>query len=446
MSQAGGNSGSSGGSGSITRINGDSGFVTGPVINLLAKGAAGSTVAFTGDSLTNMVLTVTSGVGNTLMGDIAGNPTLTGTQNTGLGALVGAALTSGSQNCFFGVGSGGVATSAIGNSFYGGSSGAGITSGTRNSLVGFQCAQAAQTSTRLICIGFQAGSAYTTSESSNIIIGNSGVLAESNVIRIGSQGSGTGQQSTCYVAGITGVTTTNTQLVTINSSTGQLGSAASTFFSSISVQVFTSNGTYTPTAGTKYVTVEMVSGGGGGGGAAANATGSSAAGGGGASGYVRKTYPVATITGQSVTVGAGGAGGTAGANNGTGGTASVLGALVTVNGGSGGVGGTNVAPTLQKASFGGNGGGSGAGDFFTVGMAGGTGTAFGGFSVPGFGASSIFGGGAMSANSPSTVTSAAGVAASLYGSGGSGAGGGADNTARAGGAGSPGIVIFTEYA
>lgn len=76
-----------------------------------------------------------------------------------------------------------------------------------------------------IAIGSDAGQNYASSESNNIVIGNDGVLADNNVIRIGTQGSGVSQQNTCFIAGIVGVTTSNSQMVTINSSTGQLGAA-----------------------------------------------------------------------------------------------------------------------------------------------------------------------------------------------------------------------------
>lgn len=77
-----------------------------------------------------------------------------------------------------------------------------------------------------ISLGFSAGSANTTG-SDNITIGNVGVAAEANVIRIGTQGSGAGQQNTCFVAGIAGVTVANSAAVLIDTTTGQLGTVAS---------------------------------------------------------------------------------------------------------------------------------------------------------------------------------------------------------------------------
>ncbi len=78
-----------------------------------------------------------------------------------------------------------------------------------------------------IAIGLSAGTAFTTSESSNIIIGHAGVIADDNTIRIGDQGSGTAQQDLTFIAGITGVAVSNKNIVNIDTSTGQLGAEAS---------------------------------------------------------------------------------------------------------------------------------------------------------------------------------------------------------------------------
>jgi len=63
----------------------------------------------------------------------------------------------------------------------------------------------------------------------NIIIANNGTAAESNTIRIGTQGSSSGQQNKTYIAGIAGVSNSNTTLVTQDSSTAQLGATTSTY-------------------------------------------------------------------------------------------------------------------------------------------------------------------------------------------------------------------------
>ena len=75
--------------------------------------------------------------------------------------------------------------------------------------------------------GNAAGINYTTSESDNICISNSGVTGESNVLRLGAHGTGLGQQNRNFTAGIRGITpaVAGAQLTVIDSS-HQLGSIA----------------------------------------------------------------------------------------------------------------------------------------------------------------------------------------------------------------------------
>ena len=102
---------------------------------------------------------------------------------------------------------------------------------------------------------------------------------------------------------------------------------------SINEQVFTTNGTYTPTTNTVYVVAEVVGGGGGGGGTGSPSSAGIGGGGGGAGGYARGAYPVATLSGQTITIGTGGSGTSAG--NGNGGTTSSIGSIISASGGGG---------------------------------------------------------------------------------------------------------------
>lgn len=95
-----------------------------------------------------------------------------------------------------------------------------LTSSTDNTAVGYE-ALSSTTGLNNIGIGSLAGSSYTGTESSNILIGNIGILSESHVIRVGTAGSGTGQQSSCYIAGISGVTVAASSPILVNAS-GQL--------------------------------------------------------------------------------------------------------------------------------------------------------------------------------------------------------------------------------
>lgn len=210
----------------------------------------------------------------------------------------------------------------------------------------------------------------------------------------------------------------------------------------VNTQLITATGTYTPTTGTLYAIVEEAGGGGGGGGVAATGA-SQFAGAGGGSGaeYAFGVFSAATIgASQSVTIGTGGAGGTAGANTGTNGGTTSFGALMTATGGFGGGGGS--AQTTGSTVLGPSGGSGGTGGLFRCPGGGG---GFASVSISsniingGQGGSSRFSGGA------GCTLNTAGFAATGYGGGGSGASRTGGGAAAAGGAGSPGIVIVTEF-
>lgn len=118
----------------------------------------------------------------------------------------------------------------------------------------------------------------------------------------------------------------------------------------IGVQVINSTATYTPTAGTSSVVVELSGPGGGGGGALA-ATSQAAAGGGGAGGGYVKARLTSGFSGVTVTIGTGGAGGAnTGADGSAGSGASSFGAILTAGAGSGGKGMTGgTAPIATTA-------------------------------------------------------------------------------------------------
>jgi hypothetical protein len=216
---------------------------------------------------------------------------------------------------------------------------------------------------------------------------------------------------------------------------------------SVTRQVFTSTGTYTPTAGMVYCDIEVIGGGGGGGGAAGSAAAFAAASGGGGGGYARGTFSSSTIgASQAVTIGAAGTAGTAGNNNGGDGGTTSVGALISATGGIHGLGS---AAASNGAVDGGDGGAGSNGDFQTTGAPGGPGLIYSAISVgswvsSGHGGNSFFGGGAKNISTP--VTQAiTGRAATSYGGGGGGGAQVATNTNVSGGAGAKGVVIVTEY-
>lgn len=214
----------------------------------------------------------------------------------------------------------------------------------------------------------------------------------------------------------------------------------------VAIQVFTSNGTYTPTSGMVYAVIEAIGGGAGGGGATtAGVSGSSVGGGGGAGEYARGVFSAATIgASKSVVIGAGGAGGVA--TTGSNGSATSVTAIISANGGSGGTTGAIAALDICAAGGAGGTGGTG-GDFRSAGSGGYSGVNLGQniSCLMGQGGSSQYGSGGLAPTQQIPAgTGVTGANALGYGSGGSGAGSAGGGTAN-GGNGTSGIVVITEY-
>lgn len=221
--------------------------------------------------------------------------------------------------------------------------------------------------------------------------------------------------------------------------------ATGTPVQTVTKQVFTASGTYTPHAGLIVAVLECVGAGGGGGGVTGVAGSNVIAGPGASGGYSRSVVLAATIgASKTVTVGTHGTGGAAGNNSGSGGGAScftstscVSGQIVSANGGGAGTFGVNTGAPAP-------GGAAGTGDIAAAGNPGGPPQVGTTALFPFPGASSHFGGGATA---PTFVSSTAltGINASNYGSGGSGAWAQNITANAAGGNGSDGICIATEY-
>ena len=138
----------------------------------------------------NTLISNISGNQNVAIGTHAMESNLTGSSNIGIGFDALGSLVSGSQN----VSCGNVSL-------------ANITTGTNN-----------------IAVGFHAGENATLGDSNNIYIGNTGLAAESDTIRVGTAGT----QTTCFVAGIRGVATGVADAIAVLiDSTGQLGTVSS---------------------------------------------------------------------------------------------------------------------------------------------------------------------------------------------------------------------------
>jgi hypothetical protein len=177
---------------------------TGPTVGVIAFGTDLSS-----DRILHNYSPGGSGNGNIFLGWESGNFSNTGIgSNTGLGALTLNSLTTGSSNLAAGVNT---------LSFLeGGDFNTSLGTGSLSLLVG---------GNYNISIGNLSGVGYRTNESSNILINNRGIALENNTIRIGTQGSGGGQQNVAYMAGITGTTTStvsDNKLVNVGTD-GQLG-------------------------------------------------------------------------------------------------------------------------------------------------------------------------------------------------------------------------------
>ena len=165
---------------------------------------------------------------NTFVGHAVATDLGHGTENIGIGKF--SMHGSGGSNPTYNVGIGSNTEYSITSGAYNNTIGYNglnlLSTGSYNNSLGDLSLEHITTGSYNLGFGHDAGINYTGAESSNIVVQNDGVLGESNTIRIGTQGAGNGQQNACYLAGVTGVTTANTQLVTINSSTGQLGAKA----------------------------------------------------------------------------------------------------------------------------------------------------------------------------------------------------------------------------
>jgi len=158
---------------------------------------------------------------NTFVGAGSGNTTTTGTTNTGIGATSLLGLTSGSNNSALGAASGTSIQSGSGNVAVGFDALLADTTGSFNTAVGTSALNGITTGSNNIGLGNLAGSAYTAAEASNIVIGNIGVIADANTIRIGTDGVGAGQQSATFIAGA--VTTARAIVATTGDITSTAG-------------------------------------------------------------------------------------------------------------------------------------------------------------------------------------------------------------------------------
>ena len=209
--------------GVLDQLSGNNGTATADASHNIDIVTANSTVKFVGASHT---ITQDFGLSNLALG--SSMPAITsGGDNVALGRQAGQAVTSGGDNVLIGSFAGNDITTSEFNVAVGTSAlllHSTATANGANTAIGYESLVDLGTGSFNTCLGQSSGANYTSTESSNICIANRGVLGESNVIRIGTQGSTSGDQNQCFIAGIEGSTVAG-PLVNINSS-GKMGQMA----------------------------------------------------------------------------------------------------------------------------------------------------------------------------------------------------------------------------
>jgi hypothetical protein len=224
-------------SGALSTLTGNTGGAISPSSGNINLVTAHANVIFAGSGST-LTVDFDNALHNLILGPTI-NTVPSGGSNVFVGSFSGGNLTSGSENVCVGAQSGDCQSASFNVSigFQALQSNQTINS---NTAVGFQAIQGLfigsgqntgiggttlfnlTSGNNNVAIGYSAGSAYTGGDSNNIVITNVGVAAESGAIRIGTSGT----QTTAFIAGVSGVAVANTNMVTINTATGQFGSQA----------------------------------------------------------------------------------------------------------------------------------------------------------------------------------------------------------------------------
>jgi hypothetical protein len=163
----------------------------------------------------------TTGGGNTATGSQALYWNTVGNSNTANGSNALFNNTTGNQNTANGEEALNYNTTGFQNMADGGQALFSNTTGNFNTACGFEALYLNTTGSYNIALGYYSGANLTTG-GSNIDIGNAGVTGDSGIIRIGTAGN----QSTTFIAGISGATVASGAGVVIDSN-GQLGTVVS---------------------------------------------------------------------------------------------------------------------------------------------------------------------------------------------------------------------------
>ncbi len=212
----------------IGTIAGDTGTATGATVTFDGRTNGGATVTFAASGSTVTFTVDDTILNNIFLGTGAGNLTTTANQCVVVGGGALAAVTTGNYNTAFGSNVLATVTSGTRNCGFGVDALLQTTGSNNCSYGSFSLLSLAGAGSDNTCIGDNTGFSYTTTESSNILIGSAvvGTVGESNKLRIGlSTGTGTGQLNAAFIAGIQGITVTGTAVLV--SASDQLGIAVS---------------------------------------------------------------------------------------------------------------------------------------------------------------------------------------------------------------------------
>ncbi len=424
-------------------------------ITAASNGSAGAgTVTHTG-ALTSGQLVLGNGTADIAVGDLSGDVSTSGSAVTTIGALkVATGMIQASAVTLAKIANAAASSKLLGS----GASGSGsayteLTLGTGLSMTG----------TTLNVSGFGTGTVTSVSLSGPFgggtvttsgTLGTTTFTAHGIVLGAGSSALVVTAAMTNgqFLIGSTGAdpvpaTITAGTSVTVTNGAGSVTLAATGTL--IGVRYFTSGttATYTPTAGTGSVIVELWGGGGGGSGVASPGVGNVGLGGGGQAGGYLRVRLTSGFSGGTYTVGGAGTGGTSGANAGTVGgdtTFTTTGAVIyTAKGGNnpGPLG--SFAPPFQYNAV--SGVGTSGGDISSSGAVGFLGFTLGTANGCAQSGGQSQWGAALAATLTGVNQSTAGPAAVGFAGGGGGAIATGTGTAKAGGNGSAGIIIIYEY-
>lgn len=170
----------------------------------------------------------TFGTDNYFFGVGAGNGTLSlAMNNVGIGSNALTSLTTGSQNLALGDSAGDALAAGSDNVIAGYNAGSTL-AGDDNTILGSEAAVFLGDGDCNIIIGSDAGVLYSSTESSNIIIGNSGETGDNNVMRLGTDGTNQCEVDETYIAGIYQRLPSSTSELTLTDADGEMTTIGTT--------------------------------------------------------------------------------------------------------------------------------------------------------------------------------------------------------------------------